>query len=223
VAVHERVELRDRICVFRNRTHAGEVVAGMLDELRGSDAIVLAVPAGGLPVAAAIAGELELPLDVAVVSKITLPWNTEVGYGAVAFDGTIRMNDALVADLGLRPDVVRRGIEATRAKVARRVAEFRGARAALDFSGRSAVVVDDGLASGFTMAAAVEAVRGCGARRIEVAVPTGSLRSVERLAPEVDDLHCANVRGGLRFAVADAYEAWRDVDEETARAIFDGF
>jgi predicted phosphoribosyltransferase len=160
---------------------------------------------------------------VAVVSKITLPWNTEVGYGAVAFDGTTLLNEALAADLGLAGEVVRRGIEETRAKVARRVAELRGAQFALDLSGRCAVVVDDGLASGFTMRTAVEALRRCGASRLLVAVPTGSLRAVERLAPEVDDLYCANVRAGHRFAVADAYEAWRDVGEDEARAIFERF
>jgi predicted phosphoribosyltransferase len=223
MAVHECTELRDRVRVFRDRTHAGEVVAEMTGELRGSESTVLAVPAGGRPVAAAVAGALALPLDLAVVSKITLPWNTEVGYGAVAFDGTTRLNDALVADLGLARDVIRRGIEKTRAKVARRVAELRGARPALDLSGRCALVVDDGLASGFTMATAVEALRECGASRLLVAVPTGSLRAVDRLAPEVDDLHCANVRGGFRFAVADAYEEWRDVGEDEARAIFEKF
>lgn len=223
MGVHERAELHDRARVFRDRSHAGEVVAAMLEDLRGSETTVLAVPSGGLPVAAAVAGSLELPLDVAVVSKITLPWNTEVGYGAVAFDGTIRLNDALVADLGLARDVVRRGIEETRAKVARRVAELRGAQPELDLSGRCAVVVDDGLASGFTMGTAVEALRNSGAGRLLVAVPTGSLRAVERLVPEVDDLHCANVRGGFRFAVADAYEAWRDVGESEARAIFERF
>jgi predicted phosphoribosyltransferase len=223
MAVHERAELRDRVQVFRDRGHAGEVVAEMTGELCGSETTVLAVPAGGLPVAAAVAGSLELPLDVAVVSKITLPWNTEVGYGAVAFDGTTRLNEALVADLGLAEEVVRRGIEETRAKVARRVAELRGEQPAPDLSGRCAVVVDDGLASGFTMATAIEALRRCGASRLLVAVPTGSLRAVERLAPEVDDLYCANVRGGYRFAVADAYEAWQDVGEDEARAIFERF
>jgi predicted phosphoribosyltransferase len=223
MAVHERAELRDRIRVFRDRTHAGEVVAEMMAELGGSETTVLAVPSGGLPVAAAVADALGLPLDVAVVSKITLPWNTEVGYGAVAFDGTTCLNDALAADLGLARDVVRRGIEETRAKVARRVAELRGAQPAPDLSGRCAIVVDDGLASGFTMTTAVEALRQCGASRLLVAVPTGSLRAVERLAPEVDDLHCANVRGGYRFAVADAYEAWYDVGEDEARAIFERF
>jgi len=128
MSLHEQPGLRDRVRVFRDRTHAGEVVAGMLGELRGSDTTVLAIPAGGVPVGAAIASALALPLDVAVVSKITLPWNTEVGYGAVAFDGTVRLNEELVRGVGLAEEEIRRGVEATMAKVRRRVAEELAAR-----------------------------------------------------------------------------------------------
>jgi predicted phosphoribosyltransferase len=223
MSFHERPELRDRVGVFRDRTHAGQVVAEMLVGLRGSEATVLAVPAGGLPVGAAVANALALPLDVAVVSKITLPWNTEVGYGAVAFDGTVRINEELVGSVGLGQQEIQRGIEETTAKVRRRVAALRGAGSAPDLSGRSLVVVDDGLASGFTMRTAVEALRGAGASGIVVAVPTGSLRCVEELTPRADALYCANVRGGWSFAVADAYQHWYDVDEGEARAILARF
>jgi predicted phosphoribosyltransferase len=205
--------------VFRDRTHAGEVVAGMLEAFRGSEATVLAIPAGGVPVGAAVASALALPLDVAVVSKVTLPWNTEVGYGAVAFDGTVRLNQDLVRGAELGEEEVRRGVQQTGAKVRRRVAELRGAEGAPDLSGRSAIVVDDGLASGFTMRTAVEALRKLGPSRIVVAVPTGSLRSVEELAARADALYCANVRGGWSFAVADAYQRWYDVDEREVREI----
>jgi predicted phosphoribosyltransferase len=217
--LHEQPGLRDRVGVFRDRTEAGEVVAGMLGEFRGSEATVLAIPAGGLPVGAAVASALALPLDVAVVSKITLPWNTEVGYGAVAFDGTVRLNHDLVRGVGLGEEEIRRGIEETGVKVRRRVAALRGAEDALDLSGRSAIVVDDGLASGFTMRTALAALRRVGASRIVIAVPTGSMKTVEELASRTDDLYCANIRGGWSFAVADAYRRWYDVDEGEAREI----
>jgi putative phosphoribosyl transferase len=97
----------------------------MLEAFKETSAMVLAIPAGGVPVGAEISRQLELPLDVAVVSKITLPWNTEAGYGAVAFDGTTRLNHDLVAGLGLGKDVVEKGIADTRAKVRRRVTLFR--------------------------------------------------------------------------------------------------
>lgn len=212
----EAEDLRNRTGVFRDRAHAGEVLAALLAEYRQSDALVLAVPAGGVPVAARMSDLLGLELDVAVVSKITLPWNTEVGYGAVAFDGTVRLNGPLLRSLGLSEGDVQEGIARTREKVARRVAKLRGAGPPLALESREVFVVDDGLASGFTMEVGVEALRAAGAEWLSIAVPTGHLRAVERLTSHVERLVCANVRGGRSFAVADAYRAWTDVAEEEA-------
>jgi predicted phosphoribosyltransferase len=216
----ERPELRDRLRVFRDRPHAGEVLAEMLDAYRQSDAIVLAIPAGGVPVAAVIAERLQIPLDVAVVSKITLPWNTEAGYGAVAFDGTMRLNEDLLPRLGLTEEQIQQGIDETTQKVLRRVRRFRGDQPFPDLTKRQAILVDDGLASGFTLLVAVEAPRKAGARNICVAVPTGHGSSLQRVIPEVEALYCANIRTGFSFAVADAYAAWTDVTEEEAIALY---
>ena len=215
-------ELRDRKGVFRDRADAGRLLAALLEEYRGSTALVLAVPAGGVPVALPLAAALGLPLEVAVVSKITLPWNTEAGYGAVAFDGTVRLNQALIARVGLSPEEVEEGIAVTRRKVERRVAAFREGRQPPALEGRTAILVDDGLASGFTMAVALEAVRGSGAREVAVAVPTGHLEALQRLAPAADRLFCANVRRGASFAVAEAYLAWTDVAEDEALRLLYG-
>ena len=214
--LHELPELRDRTGVFRNRDHAGHTLAGLLAPFRDSAARVLAIPAGGVPVAAAIAGRLGFLLDVAVVSKITLPWDSECGYGAVAFDGTVRLNFDMIDRSRLANGEVVRGIEKTRHKVRRRTSALRGSAAPPELSKHPVILVDDGLASGFTMRAAVEAVRKAGARRIAVVVPTGHRRSVVDLAHEVDELFCANVRGGRSYAVADAYQQWRDVSESEA-------
>lgn len=222
-AIHELPELRNRTAVFRDRAHAGEVVSGMLELLRGADAVVFAVPAGGVPVAAVIAECLDCPLDVAVVSKITLPWNTEAGYGAVAFDGTVRLNRELIELLALGESVVRSGIAQTTEKVKRRVARLRGERPLPVLAGRLAIVVDDGLASGFTMLTAAEALRRQGAERLIVAVPTGHAEALENVTAETDAIYCANVREGRRFAVADAYARWSDVDETTAARIIQRF
>jgi putative phosphoribosyl transferase len=219
VAIRERVEWRDRTRVFRDRAHAGAVLAEMLEGLRGTSARVLAIPAGGVPVGAALAEVLGLPLEAAVVSKVTLPWNTEVGYGAVAFDGSVLLNDELIAGVGLDAGAVRRGVETTREKVRRRVASLRGASEERFSGDETVILVDDGLASGFTMRAAVAALRASGVRHLHVAVPTASDRAVETLAGEVEELTCANVRTGPRFAVAEAYQAWRDVEESEARAL----
>jgi predicted phosphoribosyltransferase len=180
---------------------------------------VLAIPAGGVPVAVEMARRLELPLDVAVVSKLTLPWNPEAGFGALAFDGTLRLNEALVAQAGLGPDQIETVKARTQDKVARRVRELRGARPFPDLSGRCTILVDDGLASGFTMMVAIEALRHQGAQEIVVAVPTAQAESAARIARLVSALYCANLREGRSYAVADAYQEWCDVDETELRAL----
>jgi predicted phosphoribosyltransferase len=211
--VNQLRELRDRVRVFRDRRHAGEVLAHMLAGRIPAGARVLAIPAGGVPVAAVLAEALGLALDVAVVSKITPPWNTEVGYGAVAFDGRVRFDVAAEASLGVGERVAREGIEQTLAKVRHRVELLRTSAGPLLPPGGTAVLVDDGIASGLTMALAVEALQDEGAGRIVIAVPTGPASAVRLLAGSVDAIYCANVRSGRTFAVADAYEVWTDVDE----------
>jgi predicted phosphoribosyltransferase len=215
-------DLRDNVGVFRNRNHAGEILAGMLEAYSDSEALVMAVPAGGVPVAKVLAEQLNLPMDIAVVSKITLPWNTEVGYGAVAFDGTVRLNNDLVARLGLTEEEIQQGISKTSAKVAHRVKNLRGEQALPDLSTSQIILVDDGLASGFTMHVAVEALQKAGTNSITVAVPTGHQRSVGRIAGEVDTLYCANIRGGYHFAVANAYVRWSDVGEKEVVSLLSG-
>lgn len=211
--------MRERRRVFRDRLDAGAVLAEMLGGYGGSGAIVLAVPAGGVAVAAVVAGRLGLGLDVAVVSKITPPWNAEVGYGAVAFDGSVVLNEALLRSLGLSRQQVRAGIEGTKEKVARRLGVLRGGKPLPDLAGRTVILVDDGLASGFTLLTAVEALRKAGAGEIILAVPTAHAESAVRLARKVEAIYCPNVRGGWQFAVAEAYVRWTDVSEDEAAGI----
>jgi predicted phosphoribosyltransferase len=212
-AIHDLPELRNRAQVFRDRVHAGDVLAGMLSAFRGSGALVLGIPAGGVPVAATVATTLGLELDVAVVSKILLPWTTEAGYGAVAFDGSTWVDARAVARFGLSDTEVLEGTGRARAKVARRVARLRGGLP-LDVDGRTVILIDDGIAAGSTLRAAIAALRGQNVARLVVAVPTGHGRSLGDLFDDVDALYCANVRHGFSFAVADAYQAWRDVAED---------
>jgi putative phosphoribosyl transferase len=213
VPVHEIPSLRDRSPVFRDRTHAGQVLAEMLEGLHGSGAIVLAIPAGGVPVAAEIARCLGFPLDVAIVSKILLPWTTEAGFGAVAFDGTVWIDEDAVRRHRLKRDEVEGCAGEARAKVERRVRALRGDRPFPALAGRTAILIDDGIAAGSTLRTAIAALRGLGASDIVVAVPTGHSESVQRIAALADTVYCANVRSGYPYAVAHAYEAWQDVDE----------
>ena len=207
-------ELRDEVYAFADRADAGSTLANMLERYNNTDAVVLAVPAGGVPVGAVIAQCLSLTLDILVVSKITLPWNTEAGYGAVAFDGTVRLNERLLPDLGLCEDDIQQGIAETKNKVTRRFTNLRGNKPLPDLSKQPVIVVDDGLASGFTLLAGVEALRKAGASQIIVAVPTGHRNSVQMMADRVEAVYCGNIRHGWSFAVADAYRRWYDVSDE---------
>lgn len=212
--VFDLPELRNCTRIFRDRLDAGLELSKMLADFEDSNAAVFGIPAGGVPVAAPIAWKLKLILEVVVVNKITLPWNTEVGYGAVAFDGTVMINETLKAQMGLTQEEVEKDIVQTTEKVQRRCKDFRGDKPFPDLENRPAILVDDGVASGFTMLTAVEAMKLKGASRIIVAVPTAHLQALEKIAPEVERIYCANVRGGDGFAVADAYQTWYDVEEE---------
>ena len=220
--IFELPHLHNREGIFRDRAAAGKVLAQMLKEYQRSNATVMAIPAGGVAVAASLARELALPLDVAVISKITPSWNSEVGYGAVAFDGMVRLNEDYLARFNLGKEEIQKGIQKTKQKVARRVKMFRGNRPLPDFNQRI-LLVDDGLASGFTLRVAIEALRKAGGQQIILAVPTAHEESIQRVINEVDAIYCPNIRGGLSYAVADAYEEWRDLDEEEVMQILKEF
>lgn len=204
---------------FRNRSAAGVALAAMLEKYRGSGALVLAIPAGGVPVAAEIAKALGLPLEAAPVSKALLPWTTESGFGAVAFDGTVWLDEEAIERYGLGEPRIEKSIAEARAKVERRVARLRGGRPLPDLSGRSVILVDDGIAGGSTMRAAIGALRKLHAKNIVVAVPTAHRAALESIGKLADAAVCADIRARTPFAVADAYEEWRDLGDDEIEAI----
>ena len=215
---------RERVFVFRDRVEAGKLLAEKLREYSGKgNVILLAVPAGGVPVGYAVAKELAVPMDLAVVRKVQIPWNTEAGFGAVAWDDEIVLNAPLVEQLGLTREEIEGSISKTRRIIQERLRKFRGDKPMPHLRDKVVLLVDDGLASGFTMLAAARSARKRTPEKIIVAVPTASMGAVELLAPEVDELVCLNMRSGLSFAVADAYESWYDLtDEEVIRILKKG-
>jgi putative phosphoribosyl transferase len=216
-------QLRDKSRVFKDRFDAGCKLAEMCSAYKDGPAIILALPAGGVPVAAAMAEKLNLPLDTAVVSKITLPWNTETGFGAVAFDGTVLLNEQFLKSLHLSEEQVKQRIQMTCEKVTGRTKQFRTGRHFPELEDRPVFLVDDGIASGFTMQTAIKAIKNLKANEIIVAVPTAHSESLTPLIAMVDAIYCANIRHGYSFAVADAYKNWSDVDEVEAFEILNRF
>lgn len=176
---------------FRDRIEAGELLADSLQTYRDrDDVIVLALPRGGVPVAAEIARRLHVPFDVFVVRKLGVPGHEELAMGAIASGGVRLVNDEVVVPLGIPPNVIDSVARSEQIELARREELYRGTREPIGLTGKTVILVDDGLATGSTMRAAVMAVRRQQPARIVVAVPVGARETCAGLAREADDVVC---------------------------------
>jgi len=210
----EELANREKTFLFLDRFDAGKQLAQKLRKYSNKkDVLILAIPSGGVPVGYSIAKELSIPMDVFVVRKIQVPWNTEAGFGALTYDGEMILNEALIRTLGLTPEVIEESLSKTKKVLSERTRKFRGNRPDLDIADKEIVLVDDGLASGFTMLAAVKAIIKKSPRSIMIAVPTSSEEALELLKVEVDEIICLNIRSRPIFAVADAYKNWYDLSD----------
>jgi putative phosphoribosyl transferase len=214
--------LRNRTYVFADRAAAGKRLGKMLADYQGKPLRLFAIPAGGVPVAAEIARAFKVPLDLVIVRKIQLPWTTEAGFGALDPDGTPLFNEALLSRMPLSPQQIAAQVAKTLANLTEREEHLRSGRPYPDLAGATTIIVDDGLASGYTMQAAVGFLKRKGAGELIVAVPTALDRTAQNLLPLVDLLVCPNLRGGLSFAVADAYENWYDVEQDEVLELLAG-
>lgn len=200
--------------IFRDRTDAGKHLAKSLYEYQGKDAVVLAIPKGGVPVGFEVAAKLKAQFDVIVPRKIPIPWNPEAGFGALTADGTVVLNNSMAESLGLTTDEIETAVDEVRQEVIRRTNAYRGDRPPLDLSGRPVILVDDGLASGFTMLAAVESLRKWSPSTIVVAVPVASKGAARLISHHVDRLVALITSEKLPFAVASFYIGWHDLSDE---------
>lgn len=191
--------------IFRDRREAGRRLAAQLAAYRGEELIVLGLPRGGVPVAFEIAMELNAPLDVIVARKIGAPMQPELGIGAIAQGEITILDEYTIRQLQLTEDDIARVARSEIAEMRRRLEEYRGDAGLPDVQGRTAILVDDGLATGVTMRAAIEAVRRGEPDRVIVAVPVcarETVRSIEKLA---DDIVCVSIPESFR-AVGHWYE-----------------
>jgi putative phosphoribosyl transferase len=210
----EEKELRNKNYVFRDRTHAGELLARKLGPYVEPASMVLAIPSGGVPVGKVIAKELGIPLDLIIVRKLPIPYNTEAGFGSISWDGEVMLNKRLVKQLQLSSEEISRAIEDVNHELERRMERFRGKRPFPELKGMTVIIVDDGLASGYTMLAAISSIKKRSSARIIVAIPTASKNAIELVSPYVDEIFCLNTRETTVFAVADAYQEWHDLTEQ---------
>lgn len=176
---------------FRNRSEAGLFLAARLSEYaERTDVVVLALPKGGVPVAAEVASALGAPLDVLVVRKIGVPWNPEFALGAIASGDMMVLDERTLDELGLTRADVEPVIQAERRELTRRESLYRSARPFPVLEGHIVILVDDGLATGATMQAAVAALRTRRPAQVVVAVPVASRSACAALAPIVDRVVC---------------------------------
>lgn len=216
----EEPSLREKEFVFADRVEAGKKLAEKLKGYKGSGAIVLAIPSGGVPVGHKIKEFLSLDFDLMIARKIHLPWDSESGFGAITLDGTLSLNQALIRTLNMTEKVINDEIKKTLLTLQRRNDLFRKRRDFPLLKDRIVILVDDGLASGSTILACIEFVAKRRPAEVVVAVPTGSLRTVERILPMADNIFCLNIRKGYPYAVANAYKEWHDLtDDEVLRMI----
>jgi putative phosphoribosyl transferase len=175
---------------FADRVEAGRRLALAFRGFAGKNAIVLAIPRGGVVVGYEIADELSLPLDVIIPRKIGAPDNAELAIGAMTEDGTIILDERLVSYLGVSQDYVREESARQKSEIERRLKVYRGNEPYPNLKGRDVIVVDDGIATGSTMKAALASVKNKGARTVIVAVPVGPPSTIEELNKQADRVVC---------------------------------
>ena len=213
---------------YESRFQAGEILTELI--IKENEALFnsilkntekffcFAIPNGGVPVAEGLCSKFNIGYDLLIVRKIKIPFNTEAGFGSVTTDGTVLINQELLSHLNLSEKEVNNAIELTKSEIKERL-KFYNKESNLEELYRKFIhnkcifMLDDGLASGFTMLAAIKMVKKYSPEKIYIAVPTSPLNSIRRVKPYIDDVFCPNVRNVWHFAVADAYKYWYDVPE----------
>ncbi len=205
--------------IYEDRHDAGRSLAASLSQYAGrSDVQVLALPRGGVPVGYEVACALRVPLDVFVVRKLGVPEQEELAMGAVASGGIRIVNDSIVRELGMPGDVIDAITRRELQEIERREKLYRGQAAPADINGKIVILVDDGLATGATMRAAVRAVRTRHPSRIIVAVPVAAASSCEDLSEEADEVMCTHTPASF-FAVGQWYRHFEQTSDEEVRKL----
>ena len=197
---------------FSNRIEAGKKLATALDKI-GKSAIVLAVPRGGVVVGFEVAKAFNVPLDVVIARKIGAPDNPELAIGAVAEDGTTILDDRLVKMLQVSEDYIRQEVERQKTEIQRRLLRYRGNVPYPSLSNREVLVVDDGVATGATLKAALMSIRKKGSKSVTVAVPVGPPHTIHELKKLADRVVCLQMQEPF-YAIGEFYENFEQTEDE---------
>lgn len=201
-----------------DRIHGGQLLAAELEpEFAGNpDAILLALPRGGVPVACEVARALHLPMDIYVVRKIGVPGHEELAMGAIATGGVRVINREVVDMHGIQPDEMEEATAREKQELARREEMYRDRRPAPELHGKTVILIDDGLATGSTMRAAAAAARAQGARKVVIAVPVASARTCQQLFPEADRVVCPFTPEPF-YTIGQWYQSFPQITDDEVR------
>ena len=200
--------------LFENRHDAGRQLAAELRGYLGQPVVILAIPNGGVPVALEVASAFKTDFDLIVSRKIPMPLEPEAGLGAVVDDGTIILNEEAVRRAGLSRQQIEYEASKVRAEIKQRIIRYKGERPPIRVSGKMVIIIDDGLASGFTMMAAVESVRHRRAKEIVAAVPAASALALKELEKVADKAVTCATGYMPKFYVSDFYRYWHELSDD---------
>ncbi|TAK31738.1 MAG: phosphoribosyltransferase [Chloroflexota bacterium] len=203
---------------FEDRRDAGRQLAAAMERYRGSDGIVLALPRGGVVVAYEVARHLELPLDVFIVRKVGAPGDPEFGIGAVAETGAVQINQQVIRLYGISPTYLHQEIERQKEEIRRRQLVYRDGRSMPNLKKRTVIVVDDGIATGYTALAAVRAIWMEDPREVVLAVPVAPPEAIEQLRPEVSELVSLDTPSPF-YAVGAWYTDFSQTTDDEVRSL----
>lgn len=205
-------ELLGRFHVFKDRLQAGTLLGEACRQTIKEADYVLAVPMGGVPVGLMTSKILKAKFDIIICRKLLIPWNREAGFGAVSPNGSYFVDHVFARSIGLGDRDIGEAVREQIEEIKKRNELLRQGRDYPLLNDLRVVLVDDGVAAGYTMKAAVNFVKSRGAKKVIIAIPTGCLESLIGLSEHVDLIICLNIRSGPWFAVADAYVEWSDLD-----------
>lgn len=207
--------------MFIDRRHAGQELGRALHRYSGTDPIVLALPRGGVPIGREVASALDAELDVLIIRKLGAPNNPEFAIGAVGEGGAVVLDEQTVVSMHMDDATLERIVTEARREIDRRVDAYRRGRSLPSLAGRTVIIVDDGLATGSTAAAAVEVIKSLGAEHIVLAVPTGSHQAVTLLRDRCDEVVCLEEPPWFG-SVGAQYESFPQVSDEEVLALLRG-
>lgn len=205
--------------MFLDRVDAGRQLAQRLMQYAGrDDVIVLGIPRGGVPVAFEVAQALHAPLDILLVRKLGTPGEKELAMGAIASGGVRILNESVIRDLGISDAEVQAALAEQETELKRREELFRGVRPPVSVQGKIAIIVDDGIATGSSMLAAIEALRALHPKKIIVATPVAPPQAEARMKPAADEFVCASTPEWF-FAIGEFYESFPQTEDDEVRQL----